>query len=313
IPLEQGSYSFHDLLWGWLAEQQRDASGEDWLVASETWNRIRKFYDYLEANAEHYWKVPDFQVGRLAGLVAPEEEEGGEFPSEPEEEDIFGAAYEDVVYHDETDDGVDSPIYETDDTVETELEADVDRVVDRRQVLESIADYWQIAATSPLPSLGESSGESLEQIQSQLRQRRGLFSNWLEQSIHNRDQLIKLMDSLNAYDLPRSGVDMESMSQYDRQRLYKESLMQQVAQSCVQVENAIRMLAAVLVAIDHLLDGKSFDRVDSRLEHQRPVIAVFAAVLLRRTAAIVDLFPGLNDHLRQQRLLYIPLSRGGNP
>ena len=313
IPLEQGSYSFHDLLWGWLAEQQRDASGEDWLVASETWNRIRKFYDYLEANAEHYWKVPDFQVGRLAGLVAPEEEEGGEFPSEPEEEDIFGAAYEDVVYHDETDDGVDSPIYETDDTVETELEAEVDRVVDRLQFLESIADYWQIAATIPLPSLGESSGESLEQIQSQLRQRRGLFANWLDQAIHNRDQLIKLLESVNAYDLPRSGVDMESMSQYDRQRLYKESLMQQVAQSCVQVENAIRMLAAVLVAIDHLLDGKSFDRVDSRLEHQRPVIAVFAAVLLRRTAAIVDLFPGLNDHLRQQRLLYIPLSRGGNP
>jgi hypothetical protein len=48
IPLEQGSYSFHDLLWGWLSEQQRDASGEDWGVASETWNRIRKFYDYLE-------------------------------------------------------------------------------------------------------------------------------------------------------------------------------------------------------------------------------------------------------------------------
>jgi hypothetical protein len=164
ISLEQGSYSFHDLLWGWLSQQKRDASGEDWGIASETWNRIRKLYDYLEANAEHYWKVPDFQVGRLAGLAQQSEEESGEFPEEEQEEqeeDIFGAAYEDVVYHDETDDGIDAPIYETNDTVETELEAEVDRVVDRLQFLETIADYWQIAATIPLPSLEESSGESL--------------------------------------------------------------------------------------------------------------------------------------------------------
>lgn len=313
IALEQGSYSFHDLLWGWLSQQKRDASGEDWGIASETWNRIRKLYDYLEANAEHYWKVPDFQVGRLAGLAQQSEEESGEFPEEEQEEDIFGAAYEDVVYHDETDDGIDAPIYETNDTVETELEAEVDRVVDRLQFLETIADYWQIAATIPLPSLEESSGESLEQIQLQLRQRRALFGNWLDQAIHNRNQLIGLLESVNAYDLPRSGVDMESMSQYDRQRLYKESLIQQVAQSCVQHENAIRMLAAVLIAIDHLQEGSGFEKVDSRLEHQQPVISVFAAVLLRRPAAIVDLFPNLTDHLRQQRLLYIPLSRGGNP
>ena len=316
IPLEQGDYSFHELLWQWISQQKLMASSLDSQQAGEAWDRIRKLYDYLEANAEYYWQVPDFQVGRLGTLAEQDPDENNPFAeseSDDDDRDVLGAAYEDVVYHDATDDGIESSIYETDDKLETELEAEVDRVVDRLQFLESVADYWNIAATFPLPNDEMALPDGHANHAEHLKQRRDIFSNWIDQAILNRDRLIDLLKSVNLYSLPHSGVDSESMLNYDRQRLYKESLMQQIVQSCVQIENAIRMLGAVILAIDNLLDGRPLEQVDARLADQRPVISVFAAVLLQRPSMVVDLFPTLDDYLQHQRLLYIPLSRGGNP
>jgi len=83
---------------------------------------VRKFFDFLEANADEYWSAPDFTL--LTAVERTEHETAGTLPGEDdaeEEESLFSAAYEDVVYTDSTDDGVDGELFDTGDTTTDEL------------------------------------------------------------------------------------------------------------------------------------------------------------------------------------------------
>jgi hypothetical protein len=192
----------------------------------------------------------------------------------------------------------------------------VDRVIDRLEFLGALAEFWRITATF---SLGVSTHPSKkakklnESKQKDLNRRRELFQSWLTQAIQFRSQLFELLDSVNRYDLPASGVDAESMVTYDRHRLYKESLTQNVIAACTQIEVAIRMLGSSTTAIDWILDPGGERPVDERLADLRPLVMIFAAAMVQDQNRLIDEFPALNDYLRNSRLLYVPLSRGGSP
>jgi len=321
IELDTGDHAFHDLLWQWLTLQRDMAGGPDPEVAAETWVRIGKFHDYLEANADEYWQVPEFQPEFLIigdemdeWDEADEEGEGFEESRENSSDDVLGAAYEGVVYHDQTDDGFEGEVHDGGGPDDTDLEAEVLRVNDRLDFLVSLAGYWRIAATFQIPSASDTAiREADSPMRGTVEMRRDLYQAWMEHALVNRDQLSRLLDSVHGYSLSSGGVDTEAMQSYDRQRLMKESLVQQIIAACVEVENAIRMLAASTLAINVVLDRTLIDEVDSRLKQWQPVIPVYAALMLRNPRRIVDLFPALNEALQQQSLLYVPLSRGGHP
>jgi hypothetical protein len=313
IELQQGESSFYDLLWRWVAEQRTVTSSADATVADEAWTRIRKLYDYMEANAEQYWQIPTFMVGHRATPPPNDDNDDEAEDAIDETDDILRAAYDDVTYEDETDDGFEGNVYEGGDVDEADLEAEVDRVVDRLSFIGAIADYWCESTMCPLLPSESRHSPLVEERKKSLRQRREIFDNWLGQAILNRERLFELLSSVHNYSLPVVGVDSESMVSYDRHRLYKESLTQQIITCCVQVENSIRMLGAAILAIDHLNDRCSFDLVDSRLQNARPIVSVYAAIFLQRSDAIVELFPRVHDYLQKCRLLYVPLSRGGSP
>jgi hypothetical protein len=73
IPLQEGDASLHNLVYRWIAEQKgllrtSDQSDEQSEIPPEKiWNRIRKFYDFIEANADNYWNVPKFDINRKPG------------------------------------------------------------------------------------------------------------------------------------------------------------------------------------------------------------------------------------------------------
>lgn len=324
IELDSGDHSFHDLLWQWLSLQKGPAADEDPAVALETWVRIGKLHDYLEANADEYWEVPDFQPEyTIVETSGGDDEEwepnsGEELPFEEPEEDsqsgVLGAAYEDVIYNDQTDDGIEGNIHDGGGIDDADMEAEVLRVNDRLDFISSLAGFWRIAATFRLPASADPGIREPDGLQRQVvEKRRELYRQWMNQALVNRSKLAALLDTVQGYALSSAGTDTEAMQYYDRQRLMKESLVQQIIAANVEVENAIRVLSAAIAAISFSLDRTGIDEVDPRLRQWQPVIAVFAAVLLRNARWIVDLFPDLNESLQQQTLLYVPLSRGGHP
>lgn len=323
IPLQQGDSSFHDLVYRWIAEQ-RDLLGEsDGAEAEAVWVRIRKFHDFIEVNAEHYWEVPRFQLGNSGDARNRETEELLYDPMFDENDDnddsspdLFKAAYEDVVYSDTTDDGMEGAIFDSSLRSDDALEAEVDRIFDRLEFMTTIANYWQVAATIHLPKVN--GAPPSDEICDRLRHRREILSGWVSQAFRNRGNLIELLESVHQYRLPQSGADHDSLVEYDRNRLFKESLLDRAIATCVATENAVRILLAVVQAVNHLLDETPLDQATDLFGRdtepdQAILVTVFAAVLLRDPELVVTHFPSLIEHLNQRALLYVPLSKGGDP
>jgi len=269
IPLQQGDSSFHNLLYRWISEQKsllRHADPEE-APPEEIWNRIRKFYDFIEANAEHYWDVPKFEVNRsiatpesLADLFEDPDGEGEPFAdpdstdeSDDDEQDLYKAAYDEVTYLDTTDDGFEGEVFDDSLSSDDALEAEVDRVLDRLEFHSTIAEYWAVAATIPLPIIRPE--DLTDSISKRLVKRREIILAWVKQATRNRERLVNLLRTINRYTLPKTGSDHDAMLLYDQYRLHKDALQDQAIKTCIETENAIRMLVAVVQAVDYLVDG----------------------------------------------------------
>mgnify|MGYP000237627102 CR=1 FL=1 len=73
---------------------------------------------------------------------------GGQHEGEDEDDSLFSAAYENVVFHDSTDDGIDSELLgEGPGDTDYELELEARRLSDRLAFLASLARLW--ASTAP--------------------------------------------------------------------------------------------------------------------------------------------------------------------
>jgi hypothetical protein len=383
-----GDSSFHQLVFQWIFEQKNllrnpvdvvesaGASTNGLIDATdsrpsetpidpaknspqEIWGRIRKFYDFIEANAEHYWNVPTFHFDQR--IVSQQEVDPGfdeldelmddDYPDESEDDDLFRAAYDDVTYNDTTDDGFEGEVFDGSLTSDDALEAEVDRVLDRLEFLSTVACYWGIAATVPFPVTRKS--ELTEDLRKRLTKRRESIHHWVRQAIINRQNLTKLLETLNRFPLPKGGSDHDSMLHYDQHRLYKDTLLDQAIHTCIETESAVRLLVAVGRSIDYLLvdrplarhtldptstpqgqsetqtetqtseskisaekalqelDGDDYDRI--AVNGSEPLISMFAAVLLQDASLVNEQVESLTAYLEDQSLLYIPVSKGGDP
>ena len=311
VRLQHGDSSFHNLIWSWITEQRERLKSSDFEQRNEIWNRIRKFYDFVEANADQYGDVPSFQIGRNLPSHPENEPAQAEDEFEDDDDDLFEAAYEGITYHDTTDDGMEGSIFDGSDSSDDELEAEVDRVFDRLEFLATIANFWRIAATFPLPV--DRRDQLDESATKQLKNRRDILAGWIGRANEIRQNLTGLLKTVSDYKIPRKGVEHESLVQYDRCRLYKESLLDRIVETCVESEHAVCMLAAVIAAIDHLLDKQPLTNLHNGVNGNAPVVSLFAAVLLMDLRLVKEYFPPAIEYLHQQPLLYVPLNKGGTP
>ena len=158
VPLEEGPHSFHTLALRWLLGVTADFrfSMDDFRLQpdsadssdrqSSIENRksrnlalARKFFDYLEANAEDYWQVPALEVGEL-GMPRKAEEE--------DSEDLFGAAYEGVTYKDSTGDDDEGAVVGARPREEFDLEQEAEYLERRLRFLSTVARLWVVAAAA---------------------------------------------------------------------------------------------------------------------------------------------------------------------
>jgi len=310
-PLEDGDASFHALALRWLraVEEQELTTGVD------QWPLVAKFFSHLEASAEAYWQVPAFELlgdaTAAEDLVSDEDDDGDELHDiggddddgawEDDADERFSAAYEDMVYRDSTDDGFDADIIdEYSDGTQFELEEEAQRIGQHLEFLTTIARMWRHVAIA-------------WSIDGQVDPaRRELLANWCEQAAARHEKLLELIEIIHRYPIPHPNGSYDSMVEYDRQRMIKDSLLEHVISTCVETADAGRLiLAASTPAGPSKLGGK-------KLDEKYPLkdggsVAILRGVLHNDTTTVLRHWPAFTTWLKQQELLYVPLGKGGRP
>jgi hypothetical protein len=314
VGLQRADSSFFQLMTAWLDRQRAIAMADiaDAAVIDTVWGRIRKFYDYLEANAEDYWSVPDFHLGSPAGVHRPPEPAAEPLEDPDDAQHLYEAAYEGVVYRDTTDDGIDGSLEQPDQASDESLADEAQRLAERLEFIESVADFWRTAvaiSSAHVVALSESGAPLATEAVARLADQRQSFKTWLEQATIYRAQLGRLLDSLSTYVPPEASDDPQWLLEYERHRSFKESMLERTMQVTVDIENASRLLGAAIFVGRYVEGEPVFDQE----EHDETAIitTVFAALMLGHTEAVRRWFDILVDAFQGLGLLYVPLAKGG--
>ncbi len=304
VPLENRECSFHRLAQDWVREVVEQGLSSDSYSGDgpNPWQLLRKFFDYLEANADEYWQVPKFRLHEV--------NDDPSSPDEDDNDDPFQAAYEGVVFHDSTDDGIDGAIFETSSTTDSEIESESERIVDRISFLGGLAKLWSKAAVAI--GVSANSGDGL--IDKEAMQQSLL--DWHHRCASTRRGLLRLIDVISEEKLYRQGGDHDAMLEYDRRRLLKESLIEQIIATYVETSEAERFLIAALLIVDtesDTLKRLQNEAVDDTERQLLDAARIQSAILRQDREATGPLCELLLETLADERILYVPLSKSGVP
>ena len=314
VGLDAGYLSFEELLLWWMGIiVEKGATAKD-----DPWPLIRRMFDYLEANAGELWSAPastdvvsespkPSESPRNQGVAGGVGDEGDDEQGDDDEEDkLFGAAYEGVVYRDSADDGQegetmdDRPSFQR----QTEFELIERELEPRLKFLRMIAQLWQMGATLaverelvPVDALSNAIRDSRLAQADSLR-------HWLRHSIELQADLTKLIDRLWKQEIGKTTAEHDANIEYDTQLQTKLFLIQNTIQTALSCRSAQWCLACALSPAD--------DTVKATADDVR-IIDIYRGVMQRNEEEVSRILPGLLKSLQSKPLLYIPLEHGGEP
>lgn len=305
MGLESGGHSMHNLLHR-LLRLINAQKGQ-----SEQWPMLRRLFAFLEANAGIFWQVPSLKEfvdrhrnsggSRTNGGAAEDGldldhlfDDDGE---DDKEDDLFQAAYDEVVFRDSADDGVDG------DTIEesygpgtTEFEIIYRQIEPRLKFLHTLGTLWSSAAAA-LSQKANDADASTEQ-QDHLRE-------WLVAIRSFLKDLGHLVTEIQEHEIQTWSADLDANIEYDIQMQSRFLLMQNAVSTTVEFLMAERMLCSVLLDGENLPGtGRDFDR---------RLVAMLRAVLTSDSKSVRRQFPGFTTALQGRPLLYVPFEHGGQP
>ncbi|MCC7086265.1 MAG: hypothetical protein IT427_14775 [Pirellulales bacterium] len=302
VSLDEGRRSFYALAVRWmqLALGRADRSAttvNDSLL-------IQKFFDYLEANAEDYWDVPNWRPDDFASVSdgSRQSKPPTESDVDPEEgqgaDELFSAAYEDVVYRDSTSDGTDADMLEVpaagDHSSDDELEREQRRLSSRLAFLAMLAALWKMAAATA--QAGNRKSVRVE-----------VPRTWRERAVENRNALVELAAAIQKYPIAPTSASYEALVELDRRRMIRESLLEKVVATIVANRDAEMALAAVdLSATAEVRESESSCAVGPQ------TIVLWSAALRGDAPEVGRLWPAFLSEIAEQPLLYVPITRGGD-
>ena len=284
VNLQKGSDLFHVIANRWLNDVMLDLDTSQPEDKAGVWLMVEKFFDFLEANSGDYAQVPKWELDESVSALQEES-----FDSvDDAEEGVFSAAYEEVVYRDSTDDGVDGEILgsETDSFGLTE---EARRISERLGFLVTIMRLWKYVVAT---ALTESRKNQLP-----LHDR---FQDWRNQSEAQQTALLNLLKSIERCDLPQPLPTSESLVEYDRNLAIHEVLIERVIDAyLIDVETTQLLTAAALASGD---PGN---------EKDHPVACLMRAALQGDKTEVKNWVAVFMEGLANRNLLYVPLARGG--
>lgn len=299
--LEQGDGSFNALALRWLRQLQDDEQFEPSQQVPDKQFLIRRLFEYLEANAEEYGQAPQFELGNGKYNVPDAMHEEALLDDEGDEEDsIFDAAYEGVVYRDSTDDGFEGEVFDYGDASQDELEAESRRQHLRLGFLTCLAQLWKFAAWA--------SGPAAEGA----RPQRDILLSWFAHAQQIVGGLDLLIDQVSAFRIPAPEVDVESLIEYDRQRSIRESIIERVIAARVDVSDAAFFILAAAGAQEGA-DDKALQWPVDLADDERLAVMLTAAMLSGDRREAEARFDEYLEAIEYVQLLYVPLARGGDP
>ncbi|MEI7698471.1 MAG: hypothetical protein WCK86_01640 [Planctomycetia bacterium] len=300
VPLESGPHSIHRLLHRLLTCvcEQSDSTLR--------WNSLRRLFAFMESNAGEFWEVP-----KLSEFVAQRKNNkrgGGNrerddldlehlFDDEAAEENILGAAWDEVTYRDSTDDG------NAADTMDgasapgtTEFEVLYRHIEPRLKFLHTVGSLWGIAAVwvsrgTAGTAAGDNERENLRDWLSAIRGR-----------LHGLGELVR---EVRDYEISVMASGLEGNIEYDIQMQCRFLLMQNALSTTVEFLMAERLIGAVIAEVPQ--GNQDTDSLD------RQISGILTAVFASDPDEARRYFPGLCRELRRRPLLYVPFENGGQP
>jgi hypothetical protein len=289
VPLEDGEYSFHALALRWMLSVV--GGDRESAALMPAWPLVKKFFEYLEANAEEFWQVPALELDHSGLEIAPEREE----------ESLYSAAYEEVTYRDSADDNQEGAVADDgEEREEFDLEREGDRLARHLRFLSTVARLWQIAARRDSQRAAISTLKGLDQKEA--------FATWLATAQHNRQQLLSLLDALGAHQVPQPLGSYDSLVEYDRRRQLKEQLLYTAISTCLDTSMAVATLEGVVRTA-----ASPAEKGGKRPPWQVSAVQLERALLQGDAAAARKILPDFIEHFRHEPLLLTALADGGQP
>ncbi|HVW02940.1 MAG TPA: hypothetical protein VHB77_21450, partial [Planctomycetaceae bacterium] len=264
------------------------------------WPGIAKLFDYLEANAGSYWQAPRLPGSESAALprsLDPDFEDDLD-DEDDDENELFSAAYDNVVYRDSAHDGI------LGDTVDsgglTPHETDIDQLADdvegRLRFHVTLARLWELAASvyasRPQPA------EGAKDVDPSPVQR------WYDHLQTLLPELLGLLQAASLLELPAPSGDHDSLVEYDRLLQVKYNLVHNIVYTHVACRQAAWQLAASL---------PEPPPAEGLPPWEQQTIVLFRAILRGDAKDVRNELPTLLQALVRQPLLYVPLDKGGEP
>lgn len=290
VPLRSGDHSFHLLAVRWLdLALAAEPSGQP---DAERRALVVKFFDFLEANAEEYGAVPELSLGEAGSARAAS---GQRETDEAVEEDreLFAAAYEDLVYRDTTDDGIEGEMLESGTPPsDFELEIEARRLRDRLILLNTLASLWKRVAAAAIVGPAPPPVDAAH------------LAAWIRDAQVNHRGLIGLADEVAGQRVPAPTLSRESLIEFDRRQRVKEHLLETILGAAVDTAHSLAFLHAALP--DSAVDP-----------HDRPAdraaLRLLTWAIRGDTASLQAHWAEALEELGSEPLLYVPLGKGGSP
>jgi hypothetical protein len=366
-PLEEGDSSFRPLAFRWLAEvesQESDFGEAHWdevakffayleANAEEYW-LAPTFMLEAPGQAKKGNASNDFRNSQNTESMLDEsahtddltdEQDPDDLSEEPtddydysyedeldqmqdeEEEGLFGAAYEKMVFRDSTDDGVEGETLDEGhafDPQYPEWEYEAQRLEQRLDFLTTVARLWKHAAITwetagrdnqgceqNIGDAGEHTGidkvNSSSSNSSKMADRRVVLDGWIQRASANYRELIELLETLHRHHFTQPSGSHDSLVEFDRLRTLKEMLIQQIITTCVETCDAARVILASRGVKTKELTPLFGDPIDE------PSVQVLKGVLASNAELTRIHWNDFITSLQGKPLLYVPHSRGGKP
>jgi hypothetical protein len=303
VGFESPKHSLFAMLIRWMKLITGPAVSMD---QDERANLLRRMFAFLESNADEMWSVP-----RMEGAVEraqramrddPLKDDAHDEDEERDEDNVFGAAYEEVTYKDTTDDGNWGNTLENDFGFRnTEFEVINREMEPRLKFINAVGQLWQMAGVRLAADLHENREQPLTPILEQALQ---AVREWRSQAQRWQVDLAELMEAIWDHEIAGSSGEHDANVEYDIQLQVKFYMLHQVINTLICLRNADRLLSGCL---------PEETSTGGRAEDDPELSTLIRAVVRRDIETVRKSLSTVLEWMSKHALLYVPLDNGGKP